>query len=643
MSFGFRSSSLVKAIRLSKKLHAHFADNDKQFYEFHDEGRQISIALVDVEAAASGQTPTDTQLADLESAARDSCSVLDDLFKALDKYHELNTQGANGLRTRLGAVVSQLNACSALLVGDSPAKSMHEVATPASLREPPTSYDQVMESIRRLREPPTSYDQVMESIRRQNPSSRDLAERALTWIICAARPLRAQELQTALAISEDGTLHEENIPQVEYIITACSDLVVVDQESSIFSLAHDTMQEYFDRTLDHWFTEPNLKIAKACVALLSSDWVGALVEYASKFWSHHLRRAPGAQRDDWVISFLESELITRALSYGDIYYTTSQATGLHLAAYFGLDVCVETFIQRSHDPNVPVGRGWTPISCAVRGNHCSTIKVLVRCGAKIDMRCHDFNPWAIQEAVQGSLYDVVELLLDLEAQLGSGIKTWAYRDAKSIALQTAVARGDRKMISLLLSKGASIDFLHEGYTALMLAAHEEDTAMTRLLIDHGANINATGRDGVTALINTFSLSGTRSNTNQAKVLLESRADTEPCDSAGRTVLARAADLGNEEMVKLLIDHGSRVEGDPSGWTPLYLAVHDGHIEVVKLLLEAGADPDVKTDLQQISSLTLAKELVQSHYMGKKQADILALLRAHRRQLGWQDWLGSYFQ
>lgn len=214
----------------------------------------MCIALVDVEAAASGHTPTDTQLADLESAARDSCSVLDDLFKALEKYHELNTQGANGLRTRLGAAVSQLNAYSARLVGDSPAKPMHEVAIPESLREPLTSYDKVMESIHR-----------------QNPSSRDLAERALTWIICAARPLRAQELQTALAISEDGNLHEENIPQVEHIITACAGFVVLDQESSIFSLAHDTIQEYFDRTLDHWFTEPNLKIAKACVALLSSD------------------------------------------------------------------------------------------------------------------------------------------------------------------------------------------------------------------------------------------------------------------------------------------------------------------------------------------------------------------------------------
>lgn len=586
----------------------------------------MCIALVDVEAAASGQTAIDAQLADLESAARDSSSVLDDLFKALDKYHELDTQGVNGLHTRLAAAVSQLNACSARLVGDSPAKPMHAVVTPESIREPLTSCDQAMESIRC-----------------QSPNRRDLAERALTWIICAARPLRAQELQTALAIKEDGNLHEENIPQVEHIITACADLVVFYQESSIFSLAHDTMQEYFDRTLDHWFTEPHLKMAKACIALLSSNWIGPLVEYASKFWSHHLRRAPEAQRDDWVISFLGSELITRALSHGDIYDTASQATGLHLAAYFGLDVGVETFIQRSHDPNVPGGRGWTPIFCAVRGNHCSTIKVLVRCGAKIDMRCRDFNPWAIQEAVQGGFYNVVELLLDLEAQLDPGIKTWAYRDAKSIALQTAVACGDGKMISILLSKGASIDYLHEGYTALMLAAHEEDTAMTRLLIDHGANINATGRDGVTALINTFSLSGTRSNTNQAKVLLESKADTEPCDSAGRTVLARAAELGNEEMVKLLIDHGSRIEGDPSGWTPLYLAVHDGHVDVVKRLLEAGADPDVKTDLQQISSLTLAKELVQSHYLGKKQADILALLRAHRRQLGWQDWLGSYFQ
>lgn len=490
-----------------------------------------------------------------------------------------------------------------------------------------------MPALRSANESDISHSQGLESIRSLNQKSSDLGERAITWLTYCARPLRLQELQAAVAINADGILVEQDIRPVQDIIETCTGLVVIEQEDSIIRLLPEISRECIHQPLELCTTESNLKIARSCIALLSSDWSGELVEYASKFWPHHLRRAPNAQQLSWALEFLSSDLIMPTLSKEDFYYVTEQATGLHLAAYFGLDVALKAFIQRGLDPNVASGRGWTAIFYATKGGYCSTINALVMQGAKIDVRCHDpLSRWAIQEAVFRSQYDAVELLLNIEAELdGAEREAWEYRDAKNIALHTAVARGDIKMVSLLLGKGACIDYMHNGSTVLMLAVSGEDDGMTRFLIDHGANVNARGRGGETVLMSTMSLSSDWANAKQAAILLGYHVDTDLRDSCGRTVLDRAAMIGNAEMVRLLINHGARVDGDSAGWTPLYLAVHDGHIVVVQLLLEAGADPDKKTDKQQISAVRLANHLVQSHSLDRQRTDILGLLQAYRKQ------------
>lgn len=64
-------------------------------------------------------------------------------------------------------------------------------------------------------------------------------------------------------------------------------------------------------------------------------------------------------------------------------------------------------------------------------------------------------------------------------------------------------------------------------------------------------------------------------------------------------LAIACNVGNVEVVKLLIEHGATAENvEYTGWSPLretlfYCQPDD--VEIVKLLLENGADPDFKED------------------------------------------------
>lgn len=81
----------------------------------------------------------------------------------------------------------------------------------------------------------------MERIEGQVTDQKDLAKQVLSWITYARRPLTTIELQHALAV-EAGEAHldEENLPQIEDMVSVCAGLVTVDDESGIIRLVHYT-------------------------------------------------------------------------------------------------------------------------------------------------------------------------------------------------------------------------------------------------------------------------------------------------------------------------------------------------------------------------------------------------------------------
>jgi ankyrin repeat protein len=68
-------------------------------------------------------------------------------------------------------------------------------------------------------------------------------------------------------------------------------------------------------------------------------------------------------------------------------------------------------------------------------------------------------------------------------------------------------------------------------------------------------------------------------------------------------LSRAAGKGNEEVVKLLLEHGARPDiEDENGQTPLSRAVEQGSVHVVQLLLDKKAKTDYKYNI--VSEFTM---------------------------------------
>jgi len=97
-----------------------------------------------------------------------------------------------------------------------------------------------------------------------------------------------------------------------------------------------------------------------------------------------------------------------------------------------------------------------------------------------------------------------------------------------------------------------------GETPLAVACRYARLETAELLLDYGADANATNAYGYTVLMETASpiISTNSVYAGTAKLLLDRGAEIDARDEAGYTALARASKNGRSEIVKLLIDEGA---------------------------------------------------------------------------------------
>jgi ankyrin repeat protein len=183
---------------------------------------------------------------------------------------------------------------------------------------------------------------------------------------------------------------------------------------------------------------------------------------------------------------------------------------------------------------------------------------------------------------------------------------------------SAVSGASPTIFQILINHGLDLN-AHENEIhgdALASAVMNGHYDFAKWLLEHGHR--STPNDplyGVDSAIS-WTICGDGANQEMLKLLLDHGHDLE---NSGAGVAA--AEEGNVEALKLLLDRGLNIEDRNMSWYPfdkdedepyesdgtaLYRACRQGNVECVELLLERGADPLAK-DLEGTSCLDIARQ------------------------------------
>lgn len=208
---------------------------------------------------------------------------------------------------------------------------------------------------------------------------------------------------------------------------------------------------------------------------------------------------------------------------------------------------------------------------------------------------------ALHEAAARCSLETVQLLV--KAGVDRQVRDNKQRTAAMIAAECPQSTGLIQMTRALMTPMAGKTVDERWRWSLQDAAARGDMAVVNMLLQLGADVNATGTAGNRAV----EIAARKGNAQVVKVLLAHGADVTLRTSAGTTILHEAALGGSAETIELLLEKGA----DPNavdaetGATPLHLAASFNRADAIRALRKAHADP-LKKDKNGRTPLDVAR-------------------------------------
>ncbi|MBN1629331.1 MAG: ankyrin repeat domain-containing protein, partial [Thermoleophilia bacterium] len=190
-------------------------------------------------------------------------------------------------------------------------------------------------------------------------------------------------------------------------------------------------------------------------------------------------------------------------------------------------------------------------------------------------------------------------------------------------LHVAARHGDTVALTRLFEEGADVNArAHSGTTPLHLAVGAGHAAAAAFLLDHGAYTEAGAQQGhTTPLFDAASCRNPRASADVTRLLLQRGANPNATVPGGQTPLIFAAMRGRAEVVDLLLTAGASVNARGiHGRTALHQAAKTMSTETVRLLLDAGALVDEQDD-NGVTALRLARTTDISELLISRGADV----------------------
>jgi uncharacterized protein len=283
----------------------------------------------------------------------------------------------------------------------------------------------------------------------------------------------------------------------------------------------------------------------------------------------------------------------------------------------GADWKVRSFDRETKVPRLsaassisPIARGgFTALSFAAREGDIESARVMLDGGVDINYGDID-NTSALVVSIMNKQYSFAKYLIDRGADVnvvgGYGrTALYAIVDIRNEDYSALPARKTEDplptldLVKTLLDRGANVNAaltanlpgrsgmdsgdtsLDAGTTPLMRAARAGDAAVSRLLLERGADPKLTTKDGNTALMFAAGVGFRDKNTRGSergaldalKLFVDAGLDVRQLNSRDETALHGAADRGADTIVQFLVNRGAELNGkSKQGFTPLDVAL-----------------------------------------------------------------------
>ena len=229
----------------------------------------------------------------------------------------------------------------------------------------------------------------------------------------------------------------------------------------------------------------------------------------------------------------------------------------------------------------------TPLMIASSYGHYDIAKSLIDNGALVNLRASDgFN--ALMEAVRTDNIDMAKLLINNNSDIN--IKN---KDGKNMII-LACENGNEEMFNLLVENNADINEKSSwGASALIYASEKGNINIMKYLIDNGIDVNGKADDnGDTPLL--WAVTG-ENPYEASKLLIENGANVNATNDGGVAPASILA-ASTPEVVKLLKDNGADLDTKfLDYYPPIAIAAGAGNLEIVKALVENGVDVNYYPD------------------------------------------------
>ncbi|KAK5045846.1 hypothetical protein LTR84_008939 [Exophiala bonariae] len=483
---------------------------------------------------------------------------------------------------------------------------------------------------------------------------REEAQRILSLLCYAIRPLSIEEILEALAVDIDDL--ECYDPRSKFsggaedVFRTCPGLVDIHLRTDgvqELRIEHFSVQEYLQsdrirsgRAADFALSGPlqHGRISKTCLLYLqhdrflrqsfTPDLVGqyAFAKYAAGYWFQHYDQADAqfagelsevvitlltirSTKERWLRLYNPDVLTGHTVVYDMFAKIPPSAT--YYASSLGLDRVLGSILALSPaDVNAQGGEYGNALVAASSRGYEKVVQMLLDHGADVDAQKGTYAT-ALQVASFQDHEKVVRMLLDHGADVD------ARGNNSYNALQAASCNGFEKSVQALLGHGADVNAPGGRYgCALQVASFQGHEKLVQILLDNGADVNAQG----SFYDNALQAASYGGHEKVVQTLLDHGADVNVQGGLYGNALQAASYGGYDKLVQMLLLHGANANARGGRYeNALDAASVQGHEKVVQILLDNGAD------VNSHGALNVA--LTYGH---KKVADILT--RASR------DWL-----